>query len=492
MEANRFRTMFSTMSVAVLIALSLLTAGCSNTPSSAAGVGSATVSLSDPPSCKNFDHVYVTIDGVSASTSTSDTGWQQLATQLSSTSGAIKAVQVDLLNLPQNGQCLLAQLGSTQSLPVGDYGQMRLMLVPNNATGVTLLAGSVDPSNNRCSDVNAWNCVVEPNLNDPMHPIITPLSLSSQAQTGEKIPPGQILGGPIRVAAGQSVDINLDFNACRSIVAQGNGQYRLDPTLVAYQVSQNLTGISGQVVQGSIVSNALQVTTTGVSGANVALEMTTPPTDGSNNVDKIGNFLTATDANGNFAFCPLPSGPFDIVTDAGASTATTGNYNATVVTGVPNGSKMTVPILAETGGPATVSGQVTATATDTTATSVTANLYALQAATTSLEFAVPLLTGSQSGSDPLISQLSLTCSGGDCSAPFSLVIPASNPLVGAFSSGNISWTLPTAPTVSYKVAATCSGSSGAVGTFSTPASIVTAGNLTTLSAGQPPQLTGCK
>jgi hypothetical protein len=479
METNRFRTILSTVSVVVLVALISFAVGCSSS-STTAGMGAATVSMSDPPSCSNFKHAYVTIDGVSASISTSDTGSQQLASQLSSTSGSIKAVQLDLLNLPQNGQCLLAQLGSTQSLPAGDYGQMRLMLVANDATGVTLLPGSVDPSNNQCASVNAWNCVVDANG-------MTALNLSSQAQTGEKIPPGQILGGPIHVAAGESVDINLDFNACRSIVAQGNAQYRLDPALVAYQVSQNLTGISGQVVQASIVSNALQVSTTGVPGANVALEMATPPTDGSSSVDTIGNFSTATDASGNFDFCPLPSGPFDIVTDAGASTATTGNFNATIVTGVPNGTKVTVPVLAETGLPATLSGDVTAIAASSTSTSITANLYALQPATSSLEFAVPLL----SGSTPPISQISVACSAGNCTAPFTLVTPASNPLVGAFSSGNISWTLPTASTVNYKVEATCSGSSGTVGTFSTPPSTVTAGTTTTLPVGQPPQLAGC-
>jgi len=480
METNQFRTIFSTVSVVVLVALISFVVGCSNT-SSTAGMGSATVSMSDPPSCSNFKHAYVTIDGVSATISTSDTGWQQLASQLSSTSGSIKAVQLDLLNLPQNGQCLLAQLGSTQSLPAGDYGQMRLMLVANDATGVTLLPGSVDPNNNQCASVHAWNCVVDANG-------MTALNLSSQAQTGEKIPPGQIWGGPIHVAAGQSVDINLDFNACRSIVAQGNAQYRLDPALVAFQVSQNLTGISGQVVQASIVGNALQVSTTGVQSANVALEMATPPADGSSSVDTISNYLTTTDASGNFDFCPLPAGPFDVVADAGSTT--TPSYNATIVTGVPNGTQVTVPLLAETGTPGVLAGLVTATPASNSAPSITANLYALQTATSSLEFAVPLL----SGSDPTISQISVPCTSGNCTttAPaFSLVLPSSNPLVGAFSSGNISWTLPIASTVKYKVEATCSGSSGTVGTFSTPPSTVTAGTTTTLPAGQPPQLTGC-
>jgi hypothetical protein len=470
---------------ALLVLSTFVLVRCGST-SSSAGVGSANVTMSDPPSGSQFSHVWVTVDGVSASVNSSgDTGWQTLVSGLSST-GATNAVQLDLLNLPANGQCLLAQLGSTSSLPVGDYQQIRLQLVPNNATNVTLLSPSGESTTNQCANVNGWNCAM------PTGGSLTILNLSSQAQTGLKIPPGQIMGGPIHVGDGQSVDINIDFNAGRSIVMQGNGQYRLDPVLVAYQVSQNLTGISGQVVQGSIVSNAVQMTTTGIPGANVALEMApTTPIDGSINVDTIGNYLTGSDQNGNFDFCPLPPGPFDVVVSAGAGGTTTGNYNATIITGVTNGTKVTVPMLPETGGPATLAGLVTATAANNTATSITANVYALQSATSSLEFAVPLL----SGSNPAISQVSVPCTSGNCTtvAPvFSLVIPASNPLVGAFSSGSINWTIPTGTTVNYKVEATCSTSSGTVGTFSTPASLVTAATTTTLPSGQPPSLSNCQ
>ncbi|MDE3137066.1 MAG: DUF4382 domain-containing protein [Acidobacteriota bacterium] len=426
--------------------------------------------MSDPPSGSQFDNVWVTVDGVSASTSaTSDSGWQTLVSGLSS-NGSINAVQLDLLHLPANGQCLLAQLGSTSSLPAGDYQQIRLQLVPNNATNVTLLSPSGEPTTNQCSSVSGWNCAM------PTGGSLTILNLSSQAQTGLKIPPGQVMGGPIHVAAGSSVDINIDFNAGRSIVTQGNGQFRLDPVLVAYQVSQNLTGISGQVVQGSVVSNALQMTTTAVPGANIALEMATPPTDGSTNVDLIGNYLTSADANGNFDFCPLPPGPFDVVVNAGATGTTTGNYNATIVTGVTNGTKVTVPVVAETGGPATLTGDITATSADTTATSITADIYALQQATSSLEFAVPLLTGST----PPIAQITVACSGGNCNTNtntppgYSLVVPASNPLVGSFSGGNISWTLPSTSTPGYKVEATCSTSSGPTGVFSTTQNVTAA------------------
>ena len=485
MGGHHFRKSIANLGIfALLVLATFVLVRCGGT-SSTAGMGSANVTMSDPPSGSQFSDVWVTVDGVSASISgTSDSGWQTLVSGLSST-GSITAVQLDLMHLPANGQCLLAQLGSTSSLPAGDYQQIRLQLVANTATGVTLLSPSGESTTNQCASVNAWNCAL------PNGGTLTALNLSSQAQTGLKIPPGQVMGGPISVAAGKSVDINIDFNAGRSIVMQGNGQYRLDPVLVAYQTSQNLTGISGQVVQGNIVTNALQATTTPVAGANVALEMATGPTDGSINVDTIGNYLHAADANGNFDFCPLPSGPFDIVASAGSGALTTGNYNATIITGVPNGTKLSVPLLSETGGPATLAGLVTATAASNTATSITGNVYALQTATGSLEFAVPLFTGS----NPAISQVSVPCTAGNCTtaAPvFSLVVPASNPLVGAFSSGNITWTIPTGTTVNYKVEATCSTGSGTVGTFSTPASTVTAATTTTLPSGQPPSLSNCQ
>jgi hypothetical protein len=129
-----------------------------------------------------------------------------------------------------------------------------------------------------------FNCVVDRNNTSE-------LQLSSQANTGLKIPPGQVVGGPIHVGEGQTVDINIDFNACASIIQEGNGQFRLKPTLTAGVVSTNTTGIKGQVVES--------VTSQPIAGATVALE----------NADKSGTdriFMEAvTDSAGRFGFCPL-------------------------------------------------------------------------------------------------------------------------------------------------------------------------------------------
>src|SRR5712664_2645787 len=267
-------------------------------------MGTINVSLSDPPSCAaassgaatvpvggtaaptgTFQHVYVTIRSIQAHTgATADntsSGWQELAPQLVSA-----PVQVDLLNLPQNGQCLLEQLGST-SLPAGDYQQIRLILLANAAPS------GPAPSNdsNACFKQlggDVFNCVVD--TSGTAHT----LNLSSEANTGLKIPPGQIMGGPIDVAAGQSVDLNIDFNTCASIIMEGNGDFRLKPALTAGVVSPNKTGISGQIVDN--------VSSQPLAGAIVTLQF----------ADKSGPdrivLQQLTDPAGHFSFCPLAMG----------------------------------------------------------------------------------------------------------------------------------------------------------------------------------------
>ncbi len=428
-----------------LLVATVLGVGCGGTTKVQGTLpGTVVVSISDPPSCMapngsstSFTSVFITVRSVQAhidpKADDNSSGWQELAPQL-----ANAPKQIDLFATPTN--CVLAQLGSA-SLPAGSYQQIRLLLVSNNPA-----ASAATPSSNACAG-NGFNCVV---LSDNS---IHELQLSSQDNTGLKIPPGQIVGGPLQVSAGQSVDLNIDFNACASIVREGNGTYRLKPTLTAGQVSANNSGIGGQVVDS--------LTKAPISGnVLVAIEQT----DGTG-VDRI-LMQTAADANGNFRFCPLPTGTFDIVIDA--VDANNRPYNATAVLNVPNGTNLsTIPLIAETGAtaPAVLQGFVTATKGASAATA-DVTLAALQTVTpsgsASRQITVPLESIKAIGATPATSSTELVSVESSTNCPagapanancvqYTLVVPASNPNVGVFTSSGVSYTAPAGGDVLFTV-----------------------------------------
>lgn len=422
----------------------MLLAGCSGGSSPTAmppSMGTVTVSISDPPSCKNpngsFEHVYITVRSVQAhidpNASDDSSGWQELAPQLNSA-----PMQIDMFSTAQTN-CVLAQLGSN-SLPAGNYQQIRLLLVSNSPS-----PGDAVPLANNCAG-NGYNCVV---LNDST---IHELALSSQVNTGLKIPPGQIVGGPISVADGQSVDLNIDFNACASIVQQGNGRFRLKPTLTAGQISPNNSGIGGQVVDTS-TSKPIPGTVL------VALEQ--PDRSG---IDRVVMEATV-DSSGNFRFCPLPMGTFDIVVVAVGPNNLP--YNPTVVLNVPNGANLNmIPLNPETGvsGPAILSGFVTAS-TASAGAAVDVALAALQtvsASSGSRQLTIPLQTIAATSTNPEIDSTGLISISSNTNCPsgspatancgsYTLVVPGSNPSVGIFSSSGFSYAAPAAGDVLFSV-----------------------------------------
>lgn len=432
------------LAVVAISGIAAIIVSCSGGSSSnmSSSMGTVNVTMSDPPSCMppngQFTHVYVTVRSVeahiSATATDSSSGWQELAPQLASA-----PMQIDLFSKPQT-TCILAQLGSA-SLPAGSYQQIRLLLVSNAPA-----ASDAVPANNACAG-SGFNCVV---LEDST---IHELQLSSQANTGLKIPPGQIVGGPLQVTAGQSVDLNIDFNACASIVREGNGQFRLKPTLTAGQVSANNTGISGKVVDS--------VTKAPITGSvQVALEQ--PDRSG---VDRI--FMQAVaDSNGNFNFCPLPTGMFDVVVVAiGPANVP---YNATTVLNVPNGTNLgTIPLIAEVGAtaPAVFQGFVTATnggAPGTIDVSLSALETVPSGATTTVEITIPLQTIPATATTPEVDSTGLIPVSASTSCPtgapanancaqYTLVVPASNPSVGIFSSSGFTYSTPATGDVLYTV-----------------------------------------
>ncbi len=396
-------------------------AGCgSGVTTTAVTAGTATVNttMSDPATCMApngpYEHVYVTITDVKASTnadaSNGDSSFVDLTPSLS---GAPK--QIDLLGLAGNN-CLLASLGDPLQLQAGTYQQIRLYLAPNTAT----------IANNACA--GAANCVV---LNDGS---THTLQLSSEAQTGIKISTGQISSegteDGFTIAAGQTKDLNIDFNTCISIVTEGNGQYRLKPVLHAGEVSTTSSSINGTVVDS--------VTGKAVAGpVMVALEQ--KDTAG---VDRV-YMTTMTDSTGAFVFCPLPAGSYDLVI-VGATTAGA-SYSPTVVTGVQPGQTLaTVQLYAQSNAsstattPLTLNGTITSVngATTAVATAVDLQVSFLETVTGNLVVTVPVLpTATQSSAVlSLATATSSICAVGTDCVNYSAVLSNGTPYVGAYAS----------------------------------------------------------
>jgi uncharacterized protein DUF4382 len=430
-------------SLVIAVALIVISCGGGSTMKLTPATGTVNVSLSDPPSCAaatgtsagamspgTFNSVWVTIVSVKAHISgTADansSGWQELAPQLNSA-----PMQVDLLHLPANGQCLLQQLGSAE-LPAGDYQQIRLILLANAAT-------SMQPASNACASLgNVFNCAQN---SSGLHE----LKLASEAQTGLKVPPGQMMGGPLHVAAGQSVDLNIDFDACASVTPS----FTLKPGLTAGVVSPNVSGLSGQVVDS--------VTMQPIVGAMVTLQ--SPDNTG---VDRITAAPKLTDSNGRFRFCPLPAQAFDVVVDAMTSSGTA--YDATIIFNATGGTDLgAIPLVAEvpatsgaSTGPGTIQGTITAIS-GTSGASIDATVSALQTVMisgASHTFTVPLFANSSS-SVSITSSTScpMTAPKGAFCGNYTLVVPASNPEVGTVSMGKVTFAAPASGDVLYTVKA---------------------------------------
>jgi hypothetical protein len=353
-----------------LLAVTLVMVACSSTSGnlSGSGMGKVSVSISDPATCQApsgpFSHVYVTITDVQANvSSSSNSGWVDLTPKLSPT-------QVDLLGIANN-QCFLATLGDPLELQAGSYQQIRIMLASNTAAGA---------SGNKCGSAN--NCVV---LSDSSSHT---LQLSSEAQTGIKIPSGQIAGGAFNIAAGQTKDLDIDFNTCSSIVtegsaAQGNVQYLLKPVLHAGEASTTSVSLNGKVVDAA--GNP-------VAGAFVSLEQPDPNGAKDGNGNPIDRFIvgTTTDANGAWDICPLtvqldgdPSKPYDIVVTGSNSSGVL--FAPSIVTGISMGSTTgTVTLHASATlntsalSTATITGQVTSSSTSNTPQAIDFSLSVLE------------------------------------------------------------------------------------------------------------------
>jgi len=431
---------FCTVSAALVVSVILFSAACSNGPKTTSSAPAlVNVRVSDPATCSApqgaFTHIYVTITDVqinaSGSAGNSDAGWIDLTPSL-----AQNPQQVDLLGIANN-QCFLATLGSATELQPGTYQQIRILLASNSSSVANNLCGS------------AANCVMLSSNQAPQ-----PLLLSSESQTGIKIPAGQIAGGQFVIAAGQTKDLDIDFDACASIVTEGNGQFRLKPVLHGGEVSVTSSSINGKIADS--------VTGQPIAGGNTVVALEQKDSSG---VDRV-IMETVTDSTGAFVFCPVPAGTYDVV--AVAVSAAQVEYGATVITGVQPGNALgTVPLVAQIGtnqSAASITGQVT-TSTGSAATAADITISALQRISVSgspVLVTIPL--ASQSAATASIGTAAgATCPASTDCGSYTLSVPAANPSVGSFStSGSQTPAAPASGPVNYTVDAIASvpGSGG--------------------------------
>jgi hypothetical protein len=151
---------------------------------------------------------------------------------------------------------------------------------------------------------------------------------------------------------------------------------------------------------------------------------------------------------------------FDVVVDAVSASGTA--YNATVVVNVPGGTDVgALPLVAETGtakGSAKIQGIVTAL-NGTVGADIDVSTSRLQSVTLSggatRPVTIPPLRGSTSN---IAVESAIPCPAtgspiGAFCAQYTLVVPASNPDVGSFSAGKITFSPPASGDVLYSVAA---------------------------------------
>ncbi|MGH9862956.1 MAG: DUF4382 domain-containing protein [Candidatus Acidiferrales bacterium] len=425
-----------------LLAVALLAAcGGGGGSSSSNLTGTINTSMSDPSTCEGalaptdlqLEQVWVTVVKVRAHISSGADpdagGWEDLVDLTSNPK------QIDLLS-GTDTTCILTTLGRTEALPAGRYQQIRLILLSNNPGG-----GAATPSPNNCGDAGPgpgpFNCV------KPVGEVLQELELSSEAQTGIKIPPGQLAGGGLNLEAGEDADINIDFDACASIVRQGNGDFRLKPVLHAGEVS-----ITQDILSGRAVSS---VGLTPLTDSTIVVLLEQPDAEG---IDRVVLQKTADPATGTFRFCPVPPGTYDVVIAAIDGNGVT--YNATIifnVTGVTNLGD--IPLVPEPGpdtSPGTITGQVTTQDTGGVATGSDIALSALQSATPTGGSARLVTIPTFGASTPnVVTAPDAACPANTDCITYTLIVPASNPNVGTFSAGSVTYTSPAGPPVAYSV-----------------------------------------
>ena len=203
--------------VIILCVFALICIGCGGGGGSSDGGGTGTLSvgLTDSSTSK-YLAIYVTIDEVQVNkkkSSNENSGWRTVATPMKT---------YNLLKLV-NG---ITEILSEDELEAGTYQQIRL-IIGKTAESENNINGEPHPD---------ANYVV---LNDGSY---VPLKIPSGFQTGVKLVHNFV------VEDGSFVELVLDFEACKSVVETGSGEYILNPTIKVIETA-NKCFVYGRVTE---------------------------------------------------------------------------------------------------------------------------------------------------------------------------------------------------------------------------------------------------
>jgi len=203
--------------VIILCVFALICIGCGGGGggSDGGGTGTLSVGLTDSSTSK-YLAIYVTIDEVQVNkkkSSNGNSGWRTVATPMKT---------YNLLKLV-NG---ITEILSEDELEAGTYQQIRLII------------GKTAESEN--------------NINGEPHPDANYVVLNDGSYVSLKIPSGFQTGVKLVhnfvVEDGSFVELVLDFEACKSVVETGSGEYILNPTIKVIETA-NKCFVYGRVTE---------------------------------------------------------------------------------------------------------------------------------------------------------------------------------------------------------------------------------------------------
>lgn len=253
-----------------LIATTFLFACSGGGGSSDGGTGTLSIALTDS-SCGSYEAIYVTIEEVQVNQSENgNSGWRTVATPMKT---------YNLLKLI-NG---VTEVLGDDELPAGVYHQIRLII------------GKIAESEN--------------NINGVPHPYANYVVFDDGSEEPLKIPSGFNTGIKLvhnfEVVENSSVELLLDFEACKSVVETGSGKYLLKPTIEVIDTLDKFA-VFGDVAENN--SNSVLI----IKGALVSAQIS----DG-RSASVVRSTLTSSDAesgeDGQYSILLSPGQTYNIV-----------------------------------------------------------------------------------------------------------------------------------------------------------------------------------